>query len=433
MAYEQESKDLEKMLSRVETIARNSCESISAELLGELFQQAEMLESSWQAKRINFSLKKIAAQKQEKAKSQMLESLSEYTRLLGEHSKKQNQLSYCTGVGKYFVSRGLKKNLEQLNAVIENFYTVILPEAQALLKKEFPDNNALSYVINTSIENILYVQNPVGSSKQNAKSKTINSFKAYKKRKRFANRVKTAVLTAGIALAAYCSDDLKQIYSAATDENAEISQQSILGSSWKKTIAGFINKVDDYFFSEKFDETDHLKELIDNLYSLDPQTKHFVYIRKDLNTMRLYTVAGSKILFGYAAKTTDGLNSGPREKQGDKKTPEGVYRISWSEISSPEKSLDQMFGSAKLILNYPSAADRKKGRTGEGIVVCGTDIDSRKKAISNGYDCTNGSIATSNNAIEDLMHRISGNYGKTLVIIEDAARPLKKKDYEGNF
>lgn len=109
----------------------------------------------------------------------------------------------------------------------------------------------------------------------------------------------------------------------------------------------------------------------------------------------------------------------PKQKEGDKRTPEGEYFISlvmdenhptlqrWN--STPLRAQDghhkygkpsedlgtQSYGPYFLMLNYPNSQDRKLGRTGSGIGIHGTnDPDSL------GYDATSGCIRMKN---EDLV------------------------------
>lgn len=109
----------------------------------------------------------------------------------------------------------------------------------------------------------------------------------------------------------------------------------------------------------------------------------------------------------------------PKEKEGDKRTPEGEYYITtlMDESSSmlqrfnrthlsalqghhkfgkPTEDLGtNSYGPYFLMLNYPNSADRKLGRTGSGIGIHGTnDPDSL------GHEATSGCIRMKN---EDLI------------------------------
>ena len=58
-----------------------------------------------------------------------------------------------------------------------------------------------------------------------------------------------------------------------------------------------------------------------------------------------------------------------KEREGDRRTPVGLYRITgWM----PGQTLPPLYGVGALPLNYPNAWDRYRGRTGSGIWLHGT-------------------------------------------------------------
>jgi len=68
-----------------------------------------------------------------------------------------------------------------------------------------------------------------------------------------------------------------------------------------------------------------------------------------------------------------GERRGRKERDGDRKTPEGLYFI----IGRKEgMELESMYGPLAYILNYPNKEDRAQGRNGNGIWIHGTARDS---------------------------------------------------------
>ncbi|MBY4675999.1 L,D-transpeptidase family protein [Marinobacterium arenosum] len=62
-----------------------------------------------------------------------------------------------------------------------------------------------------------------------------------------------------------------------------------------------------------------------------------------------------------------------KEKQGDLKTPLGVYFVTGR---IPDAALPSKYGSGALPLNYPNAWDKRLKRTGNGIWLHGSPVDS---------------------------------------------------------
>ena len=62
---------------------------------------------------------------------------------------------------------------------------------------------------------------------------------------------------------------------------------------------------------------------------------------------------------------------GDKEVNGDKKTPEGVYRI--VSVKSDDE-LPERYGPMAFVLNYPNELDKKLGKTGNGIWIHGSGL-----------------------------------------------------------
>jgi murein L,D-transpeptidase YafK len=78
--------------------------------------------------------------------------------------------------------------------------------------------------------------------------------------------------------------------------------------------------------------------------------------------------AALKIINEY--KITTGRKNGDKEREGDLKTPEGVYYISGR---VPESKLTPKFGPIAFTLDYPNFVDRLQKRNGSNIWIHGRD------------------------------------------------------------
>ena len=116
-----------------------------------------------------------------------------------------------------------------------------------------------------------------------------------------------------------------------------------------------------------------------------------------------------------------GENEGVKIREGDKKTPEGIYFI----IGRKERSeLNKMYGPLAFVLNYPNEEDRKRGRTGNGIWIHGTNPDSIPLQ-------TRGCLELENVNILELGMHLKTGIGTPIVIInsDSIQDPLTIPDF----
>lgn len=97
-----------------------------------------------------------------------------------------------------------------------------------------------------------------------------------------------------------------------------------------------------------------------------------------------------------------------KERENDKKTPIGVYRVtSWL----PGKKLPDLYGSGAYPIDYPNARDRLLGRTGNGIWIHGVPLDTYARAPRSSDGC----VALANPDLEALAAYVRP--GATPVVI----------------
>lgn len=123
-------------------------------------------------------------------------------------------------------------------------------------------------------------------------------------------------------------------------------------------------------------------------------------------------------------RVTTGKVAGDKEREGDRRTPEGIYYI---EGIIPGNKLTKKYGPAAYILDYPNFVDRLQGRNGSNIWIHGRDEAIRDRI-------TEGCISLDNNKLLTL-----GSYLKikqTPVIIYDNLDGYwvtDKQDYQKNW
>ena len=105
------------------------------------------------------------------------------------------------------------------------------------------------------------------------------------------------------------------------------------------------------------------------LIQLSPQQRYVLLM--DSEKSRLYVF---KNIDGAPQLVTDfyisgGKNGAEKEREGDQKTPIGVYTIT---STMAKEKLSDFYGSGAFPLNFPNEWDKRLGKTGSGIWIHGT-------------------------------------------------------------
>ena len=116
---------------------------------------------------------------------------------------------------------------------------------------------------------------------------------------------------------------------------------------------------------------------------------------------------------------SQGKMGADKEKEGDQKTPLGVYTIT---DLLPKQKLTDFYGPLALPINYPNEWDKRQGKTGHGIWVHGIPSNS----ISRPPKASDGCVVLNNGDIEQLRRFVK--VGTTPVVISESAEfiPLEK-------
>jgi murein L,D-transpeptidase YafK len=123
----------------------------------------------------------------------------------------------------------------------------------------------------------------------------------------------------------------------------------------------------------------------------------------DKSDRRLHLLRGNHVLRSYGV-ALGGNPVGHKEVEGDSRTPEGEYRID-------ARVVDSMFHRA-LHISYPNAEDRRfaaaiRRSPGHSIMIHGQPNDlGWLERLRRTPDWTDGCIAVSNRAIEEIWHAV---------------------------
>ena len=103
-----------------------------------------------------------------------------------------------------------------------------------------------------------------------------------------------------------------------------------------------------------------------------------------------------------------GKNRGDKVREGDQKTPVGIYTI--VEKLSKSTNLDPFYGPLAFVTSYPNSYDKLRGKNGSGIWIHGLPTKRTRDKF------TRGCIAINNSNIECLGQNIK--IDNTLLIID---------------
>ncbi|MFP4524657.1 MAG: L,D-transpeptidase family protein [Candidatus Woesearchaeota archaeon] len=152
---------------------------------------------------------------------------------------------------------------------------------------------------------------------------------------------------------------------------------------------------------------------------------YLLYIEKSSNNTYLLDGRGDVLM---SMKHTDGKNEGAKRREGDKRTPEGTYKIHKSHFMRDGDKHD-LYGRGFYRINYPTSRQQSRGYSGGGILLCSTSSWGQKQAVKLGWDTTNGGVRFKDDDFEEL-HSYIGSGGGTLVAIENVEdRPIKWRGY----
>lgn len=107
---------------------------------------------------------------------------------------------------------------------------------------------------------------------------------------------------------------------------------------------------------------------------------------------------------------SSGKRGSQKTREGDQKTPVGVYHIT---SSLPRAKLTDFYGSGAFPINYPNEWDRRQGRNGHGIWLHGTPSDTYSRPPR----ASDGCVVLTNGDLDLVAKTIQ--VGVTPVVISD--------------
>jgi murein L,D-transpeptidase YafK len=147
------------------------------------------------------------------------------------------------------------------------------------------------------------------------------------------------------------------------------------------------------------------------LVQLQPDQKYALIVDTSKSTLYVFENRNGSAHYLADYYISSGKNGIDKVREGDKKTPLGVYHVT---SSMPREKLADLYGVGAFPINYPNEWDRREGRGGSGIWLHGTPSDT----FSRPPQASDGCVVLTNRDLESIRQRVQ--IGLTPVIISSS-------------
>ncbi|MCC6210282.1 MAG: L,D-transpeptidase family protein [Burkholderiales bacterium] len=155
---------------------------------------------------------------------------------------------------------------------------------------------------------------------------------------------------------------------------------------------------------------------------MDAGQKYALVIDSRRSRLYVFENVGGRPQYVADYYVTLGKNGVEKTREGDQKTPIGVYHVT---ANLPRQKLSDFYGSGAYPINYPNAWDKRLGRNGHGIWLHGTPSDTYSRPPR----ASDGCIVLANADLDAVGSRLQ--VGLTPVIIADEIEWLGAVALEG--
>ena len=146
------------------------------------------------------------------------------------------------------------------------------------------------------------------------------------------------------------------------------------------------------------------------LIKLAPSQKRVLLVDQARARLYVYANEGGRLRLVGDYYVSAGKNGARKEREGDQRTPVGVYFIT-SRLAAEE--LEDFYGAGALPVNYPNEWDERLGRTGYGIWIHGVPSDTYSRPPR----ASDGCLVLPNGDLAPLLQTLDA--GTTPVVIAE--------------
>ena len=156
------------------------------------------------------------------------------------------------------------------------------------------------------------------------------------------------------------------------------------------------------------------------LMQLREDQRYAIVVDNKRSRLYLYQNENGRPRFVADYYISTGKRDGEKTREGDEKTPVGVYHVT---ASLPKSKLSDFYGSGAFPISYPNEWDKRHGRNGHGIWLHGTPSDTYSRAPR----ASNGCVVLANADLDALSKKLQ--IGLTPVIISEQVEWLSLDDW----
>ena len=156
------------------------------------------------------------------------------------------------------------------------------------------------------------------------------------------------------------------------------------------------------------------------LMQLRQDQRYAIVVDNKRSRLYLYQNENGRPRFVADYYISTGKRGGEKTREGDEKTPVGVYHVT---ASLPRSKLTDFYGSGAFPISYPNEWDKRNGRNGHGIWLHGTPSDTYSRAPR----ASNGCVVLANADLDALANKLQ--VGLTPVIISEQVEWLSLDDW----
>jgi len=157
------------------------------------------------------------------------------------------------------------------------------------------------------------------------------------------------------------------------------------------------------------------------LLQMRSDQKHAVVVDTQKSRLYLYRTDNAPPRFVADYYIAHGKLGTDKLREGDKKTPVGVYHVT---ASLPKQKLTDFYGSGAFPISYPNEWDKRLGKNGHGIWLHGTPSNT----FSRPPKASDGCVVLANQDLDDLSKSLQ--IGLTPVIISSSIEWLTLDDWQ---
>ena len=158
------------------------------------------------------------------------------------------------------------------------------------------------------------------------------------------------------------------------------------------------------------------------LLQLTPEQKYAIVVDTQKSTLYIFENQNGVPQYVADYYITSGKNGSDKSREGDKKTPLGVYHVT---ANLSRAKLGDFYGVGAYPISYPNEWDRREGRDGKGIWLHGTPSDTYSRPPR----ASDGCVVLTNRDLETIGKNMQ--IGVTPVVIADGIDWVKPEAQDG--